>query len=421
MMRPIGGVCPNCGNMVTIRGNYWKCGGCGRFGRTSTPVTTPATLQVTHTEVTLTLSVSVTHKIDLQTPWNELKNALNALLPEYCTQLSVDLGKVALYEIAQGMGQAEAPPEDQKIQVLTHFLQETPDLGVTVTLQDLQANPDIFRDTAALSEQTCGSFWTVLLRNLPQDAFHKVKESDAFYNFFADLGNLYGCFSGAGQGTELEQQMLHADELKRAFKLHWGRHMICNPDGERAKQLLSRGKIPADVDICREILIAGYPQLLDIYDIESLATDSHACTWEKIVEEAMEKDTDFGITMWRTLLDSAEPSLRKKEDIASMLLPNWIKRKWLYEEDKNHLLPFLHALKEERFACQVFQSAYVYSLQLDILRACNHMGEITLGNKLLSLQKSSPFPQEKWKMPLEMYERGLRAGLVRKNYRKGKQ
>ena len=130
------------------------------------------------------------------------------------------------------------------------------------------------------------------------------------------------------------------------------------------------------------------------------------------METVLEQDGLLGITMWRTLLDTAQPCLQVNENIASNLLPNLIQRKWLYDGDQAHLVPFLRALEEEWFARQVFQSACVDMLQVDLLRACNRLESMALGTHLLDLLKSSPFPREKWRFPLEHYERALQRGLV---------
>ena len=132
----------------------------------------------------------------------------------------------------------------------------------------------------------------------------------------------------------------------------------------------------------------------------------------------LEQNAALGIAMWRVLLDTAQPCLQENECVAEKLLPNLIERAWLYDGDQAHLTPFLSALEEERFARQVFQSACVDMLQVDLLRACNRLESMALGTHLLDLLKSSPFPRENWRFPLEHYERALQRGLVLRGRRK---
>lgn len=77
----------------------------------------------------------------------------------------------------------------------------------------------------------------------------------------------------------------------------------------------------------------------------------------------------------------------------------------------------LYALEEERFARQIFQSASVDSLQLDLLRACNHLHCQALGTRLLALLRQNPFPASAWQMPLSRYEQALARGLSGKKPR----
>lgn len=117
------------------------------------------------------------------------------------------------------------------------------------------------------------------------------------------------------------------------------------------------------------------------------------------------------------MLDAAGPQLQRSRTTAEQLLPNVIQRPWLYENDETHLLPLLYALEEERFARQIFQSASVDSLQLDLLRACNHLHCQALGTRLLALLRQNPFPASAWQMPLSRYEQALARGLSGKKPR----
>ena len=103
-MRPRFGMCPNCGSQVTIWGNRWKCGWCGMGGLLN-PQTTAT--------VTVTFSVVPT-PLNLQKTWTGLKVALRGMCPDFGEDMRKGLRKVALHEIAQGIGRAKRGPELEK-------------------------------------------------------------------------------------------------------------------------------------------------------------------------------------------------------------------------------------------------------------------------------------------------------------------
>ena len=396
-MRPRFGMCPNCGSQVTIWGNRWKCGWCGRGGLLNPE------------NATVTVSISWVHQVDLVKTWTELKNALNGMCPKSGDSMFGDLGKVMLHEIARGIGQAKRGPElEKRLHALAQFLQDFPELREIASLSKLQADETLFQDVAGLSEEFCGTFWERLISALPVRAYYDNEgpATDSLLDLFLILGQLYEYFSGTEDDNGGQKRKW---ELQDAFTVHWGHYIQTHPDGARAKRLLSRGEFPRGEDICREILIADYARQLKECGIEDL---EEYYSWKGIIEAVLEQNAALGIAMWRTLLDTAQPCLQVNENIASNLLPNLIQRKWLYDGDQAHLVPFLRALEEEWFARQVFQSACVDMLQVDLLRACNRLESMALGTHLLDLLKSSPFPREKWRFPLEHYERALQRGLV---------
>lgn len=231
-------------------------------------------------------------------------------------------------------------------------------------------------------------------------------EADSLSNLFLILGQLYEYCSGTEDDNGGQERKW---ELQDAFNAHWEHYIQTHPDGTRAKRLLSRGELPRGENVYLTILMADYAQEIANCGIQH---PEETVSWEYLVEDVLEQDAALGVTMWRTLLDTAQPCLQENEDIAKKLLPNLIERKWLYDGDQAHLVPFLRALEEERFAQQVFQSACVDMLQVDLLRACNRLENMALGTHLLDLLKSSSFPREKWMFPLEHYERALQKGLV---------
>lgn len=396
-MRPRFGMCPNCGSQVTISGNRWKCGWCGRGGLLNPE------------NATVTVSISWVHQVDLVKTWTELKNALKGMCPKPGDSMFGDLGKVMFHEIARGIGRAkQGPQREARLRALARFLRDVPELGEMATLSKIQADETLFQDVAGLSEEFCGTFWERLISALPVRAYYDNEgpAADSLSDLFLILGQLYEYCSGTEDDNGGQKRKW---ELQDAFTVHWGHYIQTHPDGARAKRLLSRGELPRGENVYLTILIADYAQQIADCGIEH---PEEAYSWKQIVEAVLEQDGLLGITMWRTLLDTAQPCLRENEGIASNLLPNLIEREWLYDGDQAHLTPFLKALEEKQFARQVFQSACVDMLQVDLLRACNRLESMALGTHLLDLLKSNPFPREKWRFPLEHYERALQKGLV---------
>ena len=101
--------------------------------------------------------------------------------------------------------------------------------------------------------------------------------------------------------------------------------------------------------------------------------------------------------MWRRLLDIAEPSLKTDAKTAEKLLPDW---DWLDSPSHNQVLLLLTALDDERFASQLFESAYIGRLQLDVLNACRSCGQEALGQHCLELALKNPCLEENWKKRL---------------------
>lgn len=404
MARPSYGMCPNCAKPVDIWGNRWRCGWCGMGGLLSPETTT----------VTITFSVEP-RPLDLQKTWTGMKVALRGMCPDFGEDMRKGLRKVALHEIAQGISRAKRGPElEKRLRALAQFLKDFPELREMANLSKLQADETLFQDVAGLSEEFYGTFWEGLISALPVRAYYDNEgpTADSLSNLFLILGQLYEYCSGTEDDNGGQK---HKWELKDAFFAHWEHYIQTHPDGERAKRLLSRGEFPRGEDICREILIADYARQLKECGIEDL---EEYYSWKGIIEAVLEQNAALGIAMWRVLLDTAQPCLQENECVAEKLLPNLIERAWLYDGDQAHLTPFLSALEEERFARQVFQSACVDMLQVDLLRACNRLESMALGTHLLDLLKSSPFPRENWRFPLEHYERALQRGLVLRGRRK---
>ena len=120
-------------------------------------------------------------------------------------------------------------------------------------------------------------------------------------------------------------------------------------------------------------------------------------SWDYILDDVFASNTAKGIQMWRRLLDITEPSLKTDAKTAEKLLPDW---DWLDSPSHDQVLLLLTALDDERFASQLFESAYIGRLQLDVLNACRSCGQEALGQHCLELALKNPYLEENWKKRL---------------------
>lgn len=153
-------------------------------------------------------------------------------------------------------------------------------------------------------------------------------------------------------------------------------------DPERAKRMLAAGDFPEDEDICREILVGAYPE-----EIEKFDESGDSPCWN-ILYDIFEHDPEKAIEMWRYLLDIAGDLLKTDPETAEELLPDWD----LFDPpDEYAIEPLFDALSDERFAEQIFSSAYVGSLHPDILRVCFDNGAEELGRRCLLIALANPY------------------------------
>ena len=103
-------------------------------------------------------------------------------------------------------------------------------------------------------------------------------------------------------------------------------------------------------------------------------------------------NTAKGIQMWRRLLDIAESALKTDAKTAEKLLPDW---DWLDSPSHDQVL-LLTALDDERFVSQIFESASIGRLQLDVLKACRDCGQEKKGQHCLELALKNPYLEESW-------------------------
>lgn len=368
-----------------IRGSSWECGWCGDSGSLKrTPLQQP--------EITLTLSF--VYHVDLPETWSDLKKALGQLVPKNIL-LSQLLGKVLLHNISAGIQHAGALPDEKKAEELRTFLYNTADLNLGESAEEIMRDAKrgiLFREEAALSETDCGTFWTELLSTRPVEDYYNHADPDGLFELFSELSSAYAYFGGK-KDEEMGEAQDYQNALEEAFNTHWQNKVLLHPDVERAKRLLAQGKFPDYEDICREILLVEYPEEVP----HETAEDFDELSWKRILDDVFADAPEKGMEMWRRLLDIAEPSLKTDAKTAEKLLPDW---NWLEFPTDDQALPLLVALDDKRFVSQLFESASIGRLQLDVLNACRDCGQEKLGQHCLELALKNPRLEENWKKRL---------------------
>ena len=378
--------CPWCGSPVMIRGSSWECGWCGDFGSLQR---TPK--KKTQNTAQITLTLSFVYHVDLPETWNDLKKALGQLAPKN-TVLSQLLGKVLLHNISTGIQRAGVLPDEKKAEELRSFLHNTNDLNLGENAEEIMRDAKrgvLFREEAALSEADCGTFWTELLSTRPVEDYYNNVEPDELYELLHALSFVYAYF-GAESGEEVGEAQDYRRALRDAYDIHWQNKVLLHPDVERAKRLLAEGAFPRGEDICREILLVEYPEEVPHETTE----DFDELSWERVLDDVFADDPEKGMEMWRSLLDIAEPSLKADPKTAKELLLDW---DWLESPTDDQALPLLVALEDARFVSQLFESASIGRLQLDVLNACRSYGQEELGKHCLDLALKNPCLEEQWR------------------------
>lgn len=378
--------CPWCGNPATTHGDWWECHYCGDSGNLrGTPVQQPA-------QITLTLSFA--YHVDLPETWSNLKKELNQIAPKNAL-LSQLLGKVLLHHISVGIHHAETLPDEKKAEELRTFLTTTADLNLGENAEEIMRDAKrgvLFCEEAALSETDCGTFWTELLSTRPVEDYYNRVDPDGLFDLLSELSSAYAYFGGK-KDEEMGEAQDYQNALEEAYNTHWQNKVLLHPDAERAERLLAQGKFPDYEDICREILLVEYPEEVP----HETAEDFDELSWNDILDDVFASNTAKGIQMWRRLLDIAEPSLKTDAKTAEKLLQDW---DWLDSPSHDQVLLLLTALNDDRFVSQLFESASIGRLQLDVLNACRDCGQEKLGQHCLDFALKNPYLEENWEKRL---------------------
>ena len=369
-----------------IRGSYWECGWCGDCGMLQR-----APAKESEREAVQTPSAASNPSCaQLTELWIELRKALSQLAPKQ-KELSHLLGKVLLHYISAGIQHAAGSLEKEKAEELRLFLKKTPDLNLGMSADEtLRAAGQnvLFCEEAELTETECGTFWEELLSARPVEDYYDNSDPDGLYDFLSALSRFYTYFCEEDGG---EQEYLWA--LQDAYYAQRQDRAVLHPDAARAERLLSEGKFPANEDLCREILLVEYPEEVPHKDAEELDDLS----WKDILNDVFSRNIVKGIEMWRTLLDAAGPAMRTSPKTAEKLLPDW---EWLGSPNQDQMLPLLVAMDDDQFMSQLFESAFIGRLQLDIVSACRDCELEKLGKQCVEAALENPYLQESWEKRL---------------------
>ncbi|MBD9253067.1 hypothetical protein EGR95_09265 [bacterium] len=340
------------------------------------------------------MTLSFVYHVDLPETWSNLKKELNQIAPKNAL-LSQLLGKVLLHHISVGIHHARTLPDEKKAEELRTFLTATADLNLGESAEEIMRDAKrgvLFCEEAALSETDCGTFWTELLSTRPVEDYYNRVDPDGLFDLLSELSSAYAYFGGK-KDEEMGEAQDYQNALEEAYHTHWQNKVLLHPDAERAERLLAQGEFPDYEDICREILLVEYPEEVP----HESAEDFDELSWESILDDVFANNTAKGIQMWRRLLDIAEPSLKTNAKTAKKLLLDW---DWLDSPSHDQVLPLLGALDDERFVSQLFESAYIGRLQLDVLNACRSCGQEALGQHCLELALKNPCLEENWEKRL---------------------
>lgn len=254
----------------------------------------------------------------------------------------------------------------------------------------------LFQEVGALTSEHCGTFWKQIIAQLPPYYDEPKPEfeggdltltlapnasPDTEENLHKLLENLFPLVSFFAGATEKDADRRN-NRLLGFFTAHWQKLQ-----GEYTAPLVFHDG--NSLNFARR-----YPQLREHWTQEELA-DMDSVT---MLSKLYRTDPELAITIWRSIVgtDQLLTDPRAAEDFLYELEPVW---------QDGDLRPILNLLKkDEVFARQIFQSAYVDSVQKDILRGAFFYGEPALAWHLFELLKENPLPRRKWTESYEEFE-----------------
>lgn len=262
--------------------------------------------------------------------------------------------------------------------------------------QAVLTKQSLFSAEGALTQEDCGTFWQQIIAKLPpyydepapefangdvtlQLAPTASPDTEAsLHKLLETLFPLLSFFAGATEKAADQRN----NRLLGFFTAHW-------------KKLRGEYADPLSFHDCNSLNFARrYPQLRERWTREELE-DMDSVT---MLSELYRADPEQAITIWRSIAGTDQPLTdpRTAEDFLRELEFVW------YDGDLRPILELLK--KDEAFAKQIFQSAYVDSMLEDILRAAYTCDSPALAEHLFELLKENPLPRRKWTESYEEFE-----------------
>ena len=267
-------------------------------------------------------------------------------------------------------------------QLLQAFLEQrsTPCTFDSVRQTVVGRNYVPFEQEGRLQKGGCGIFWQRLIDHL--DTWDgETEPPDEVARLLQAMGDAYRLLSNGQQDTEPER-------LRRAFLTQWQLRsaercrllgeLAGKPEAAAAEDAVRRWDFSKNPDACRTFLVASFPDAarsVPARELLELDADDFLC-------QTYSRDPELAVAMWRKLLDTAESHLCE-EDPAQWLLEEALYPVWRGSEPMDAVLAALRS--DDRFARQIFQSAFVGDPQEAILRACGSAGDAEQKSRLEEL------------------------------------
>lgn len=247
----------------------------------------------------------------------------------------------------------------------------------------------LYEEDGALSAERCGRFWQQIIAQLPPRSHRWTAEvrggcvdlpdvptlPDDWQHHLAELLESLFALTAFFAGVEGDAADERGTRLLKYFATYW---------------VTERGEyVDYDSPAVRQ-LVEKFPELKGCLGEKTLADMSLSETLCKLYYAEPAR----AITVWRSLAGTTAPL---KDERAAKTFLFYLEPIWYEGEDEPELLrPMLDALRDENFARQMFQSAFVNSFQIELIDAAYACGEEALAEHFRALLDENPFPWKRW-------------------------
>lgn len=247
----------------------------------------------------------------------------------------------------------------------------------------------LYEEDGALSAERCGRFWQQIVAQLPPRSHRWTAEvcggcvdlpdapalPDDWQHTLAELLESLFALTAFFAGVEGDAADERGTRLLKYFATYW---------------VTARGEyVDYDSPAVRQ-LVEKFPELKGCLGEKTLADMSLSETLCKLYYAEPAR----AITVWRSLAGTTAPL---KDERAAKTVLFYLEPIWLAGEDEPELLrPMLDALRDEDFARQMFQSAFVNGFQIELIDAAYACGEAALAEHFRALLDQNPYPWKRW-------------------------